>query len=95
MIKKVFSFLFTKKPAYLGSGIRNKFDVGDRVLVSSGGGWEKDFIGTITDGPNSVETRQGEDYMYWVSFEEDQKDIDGDGPYYKAEILSRYLKHAK
>ena len=79
----------------MGAGIRNEFEIGDKVVISAGGGWEKDFTGLIDSVPSSVETRQGEDYMYWVSFDEEQNDTDGDGPYFKAEILSRYIQHAK
>ena len=51
--------------------IRRKFRINEKVIVSSEGGWKNDFTGTITDGPESVETRQGEDYYYWVDFDSD------------------------
>ena len=72
-------------------GIRKKIIVGTRVEVSKNGGWARDSTGVVTDGPESVNTRQGEDYFYFVKFDEPQHDLSEDGPYEKAQILSRYL----
>ena len=72
--------------------LRKSFRIGDRVKVSLAGGWRKDFFGEIICGPESVQTLQGEDYFYWVDFDAPQHDLSEDGPYVKAQILSRYLE---
>lgn len=71
------------------------FAAGARVSVSGiCGGWGNDSTGVIVGEPESVETVQGEDYWYWVQFEVPQHDLSNDGPYYKAQILSRCLTYA-
>jgi hypothetical protein len=75
--------------------LRQAFAVGARVSVSAAcAGFRNDACGVICDGPDPVATVQGEDYWYWVRFDEPQHDSSGDGPYYKAQILSRCLAHA-
>jgi hypothetical protein len=68
------------------------FAVGARVRVPAEAGWRTDFVGTITARPpRQVTTTTGDDWFYWVDFDEGQYDVDGDGPYVDAEILSSYL----
>jgi hypothetical protein len=72
------------------------FSENDRVLVSEHFFWAKGAIGTITRPPAEVlsisgpwndeltrlETSAlGDNVVYWVSFDEPQRDADGDGPY--------------
>lgn len=63
----------------------------DRVKVSSEGGWRENFFGKIISEPQSIQTRQGEDFFYWVEFDVPQHDLSEDGPYSMAQILSKYL----
>jgi hypothetical protein len=73
-----------------------KFSQGDRVFVSLDFFWAKGATGTISTPPAEVTaisgqwdnslTRQehsalGENTVYWVWFDEPQRDADGDGPY--------------
>ena len=75
--------------------LKQHLAVGSRVLVSgASAGWRGDFHGAIASGPEAVETVQGPDYFYWVEFETPQHDLSEDGPYYKAQILGRYLTPA-
>lgn len=74
-------------------GMRKHFESGERVSVSAKGGWSSDFHGVISGGPDSVNTRQGEDFFYWVRFDTPQHDLSEDGPYEEAHILSRYLTY--
>lgn len=67
------------------------FAAGARVSVSAICGWRNDSTGVIVGEPESVATIQGEDYYYWVQFDTPQHDLSNDGPYYKAQILSRCL----
>ena len=71
--------------------LRKTLELGSSVIVSAKGGWQADSLGFIVDGPEPVNTLQGEDYFYWVKFMTPQRDQDNDGPYSKAQILSRYL----
>ena len=73
-----------------------KFKVNDRVRVSGDFFWAKNALGTIGNPPPEVIaisgpwdnglTRQeisalGENTVYWICFDEPQRDADGDGPY--------------
>ncbi|WP_410210958.1 hypothetical protein [Aquirhabdus sp.] len=71
--------------------LKQKFQSGDKVLVSARAGWSSDSVGTINGLPELVETLQGEDFYYWVKFDEPQHDLSVDGPYDTAQILSRSL----
>jgi len=72
--------------------MRQTFPIGTRVFVSATcGGWRDDSRGVICGGPETIQTVQGEDYYYWVQFDAPQHDLSDDGPYYKAQILSRCL----
>jgi hypothetical protein len=72
------------------------FSVGDRVLISPEFFWAKGAAGTISTPPPEVTTLSGpwdDDLtrqersalgaatVYWVWFDEPQRDADGDGPY--------------
>ena len=71
-----------------------KLEIGNRVEVSSKGGWKNDFFGTVVDGPEPVETLKGTENYYWVEFDEPQEDINGPDQYSKAQILSCYINEA-
>ncbi|KJV07417.1 hypothetical protein [Methylocucumis oryzae] len=73
--------------------MRQIFAIGAKVVISgSCGGWRDDSKGVIISAAESVPTVKGEDYFYWVQFDTPQHDLSDDGPYYKAQILSRCLK---
>jgi hypothetical protein len=76
--------------------MRQTFAVGTRVFVSATcGGWRADSHGVIRSGPETVQTVQGADYFYWVEFDVPQHDLSDDGPYYKAQILSRCITQSR
>ncbi len=77
---------------YSPGAMRQDFAIGTRVMVSAiSGGWRDDCLGVISSAPESIQTVQGVDYSYWVKFDTPQHDLSNDGPYYKAQILSRCL----
>ena len=72
------------------------FSIGDRVFISPDFFWAKGATGTISAPPPQVTalsgpwdgglTRKehsalGEATVYWVWFDEPQRDADGDGPF--------------
>jgi hypothetical protein len=76
--------------------MKGKFKPGDRVLISPNFFWAKCAMGTISHPPPEVITLSGpwdenlthqehsalgEATVYWVWFDEPQRDADGDGPY--------------
>jgi hypothetical protein len=76
--------------------MKTKFKPGDRVLISPNFFWAKGATGTISNPPPEVITLSGpwdqnlthqehsslgEATVYWVWFDESQRDADGDGPY--------------
>lgn len=72
--------------------MRQRFKIGARVLVSGPcGGWRNDSKGVVVAEPEPVQTRQGEDFFYWVQFDTPQHDLSNDGPYTKGQVLSRCL----
>ena len=83
--------LSAKGAEYMSGAFVKVFEIGRRVQVSSEGGWKQDCLGTITGGPEPVETLKGPDNYYWVEFDEPQEDINGPDSYSKAQILSCYL----
>jgi len=74
--------------------LRRTFSIGARVCVSAKGGWQRDAPGVVIAGPESVQTLQGEDFYWWVEFLQPERDLDNDGPYSKAQVLSRYIQNA-
>ena len=73
-----------------------KFSLGDRVLVSDDFFWAKGATGTISNPPPEViaisgpwhggltrieRSTLGEATVYWVWFDEPQRDTHGEGPY--------------
>ncbi|MBK6896417.1 MAG: hypothetical protein IPH06_07490 [Alphaproteobacteria bacterium] len=68
-----------------------KFEIGERVIVSSEGGWKNNCPGVITGGPEWVITLEGNEDYFWVTFDTPQEDINDDHKYAKAQILSRYI----
>jgi hypothetical protein len=73
---------------------RKSFSIGARVAVAPSERWKQSFMGTVCDGPESVDTLKGPEYFYWVEFDEPQEDVNGPDRYRKAQILSCYLEHA-
>ena len=81
------------------------YTVGSRVQVMRDpefgpGPWPSEPTGRITESPTGepfgvVETRQGPERLWWVTFDEPQRDTDGDGPYATAQVLERYLRAAE
>ena len=74
--------------------MKKAFALGTRVVVSKDGGWQRDAKGVVVAGPEVIQTLQGEDYYWWVEFEEPERDINGPDQYRKAQILSRYITAA-
>jgi hypothetical protein len=70
-----------------------EFRIGDRVSVSSRGGWKTTFPGTISRHPEPIRTLQGDEYFHWVAFDQPQACIDGDDEYVEAQVLGCYLTH--
>jgi len=75
--------------------MNTKFSEGDRVVVSPEFFWAKGATGTIRQPPSAViqisgpwngltrieDSALGQNVVYWVEFDEPQRDVDGDGPY--------------
>src|ERR1700757_2204102 len=76
--------------------VAKRFSVGNRVLISPDFFWAKGATGTISEPPPEVtfvsgpwdqgltrteHSALGEATVYWVWFDEPQRDADGDGPY--------------
>lgn len=64
------------------------------------GPWPAESTGQIVALPSGdpfsvVETRRGIERMWWIRFDEPQRDVDGDGPYATAQVLERYLRPAE
>jgi len=75
--------------------LRQAFGIGVRVVVAGEcAGFRKNASGTVCEGPEPVQTLQGEDFFYWVEFDTPQHDLSNNGPYPKAQILSRCLTAA-
>jgi hypothetical protein len=83
-----------------------RFSVGDRVLISPDFFWARGATGTISIPPPEVTaisgpwdgglSRQensalGEATVYWVWFDEPQRDTDGDGPFRGGQIHESVL----
>ena len=72
-----------------------QFSVGDRVVVAQDFHWARGALATVAEPPTEVisisgpwdgltrreETALGPQTVYWVWFDEPQRDADGDGPY--------------
>ena len=71
-----------------------EFSVGDKVRVSEHAGWRASFFGTVKSGPESTETRLGISALYWVGFEEPQKNRSEEDKYVQAQISNVYLESA-
>lgn len=79
-----------------------KLGVGSRVRAIQDpefgpGPWPAEPTGLIMASPfgepfEEVATRRGLERTWWVEFDEPQHDADGDGPYYKSQVLERYLQ---
>jgi hypothetical protein len=89
----------------------NTFSDGDRVVVCDDFFWAQGATGTVAAAPpevialsgpweNGGLTRQeqsalGEHTVYWVWFDEPQRDADGDGPYRGGAIWASALHRAQ
>ena len=86
--------------------MKNKFSAGDKVSIANDFHWAKGANGTISEPPDavttisgrwegvltrSVATVRGPMTVYWVWFDEPQRDADGDGPYSGGEIWESAL----
>jgi len=82
------------------------FSAGDRVRVSLEFFWAKGATGTISAPPDEVTAISGKwdggltrlersalgtHTVYWVWFDEPQRDADGDGPYLRGQIWESAL----
>jgi hypothetical protein len=75
--------------------VNKTFSVGDRVVIAADFYWAKGALGTVSEPPPEViaisgpwdgltriqTTALGPETVYWVWFDEPQRDADGDGPY--------------
>ena len=75
--------------------------LGSRVFVRQDpefgpGPWPAEPTGTIVGDPDgatcvTVNTRQGPERMWWVRFDEPQRDAEGDGPYKESQVVEFML----
>jgi len=72
---------------------KKQFNLNDKVLVNSKGGWKRTCVGSICSVAEPVETLQGSEFFYWVEFNEPEEDVNGTDKYSKAQILSQYISH--
>ena len=83
-----------------------KFFDGDRVRVSDDFMWAQGALGTVSPPPKEVIAISGEwdggmtrvevsalgkNVVYWVWFDEPQRDADGDGPYRGGQVWESAL----
>jgi hypothetical protein len=73
--------------------LRQEFSQGTRVHIAAAcRGWRDESVGLICGQAEPVQTAQGDNFFYWVKFDAPQFTMDSDGPYEKAQILSRCLR---
>jgi hypothetical protein len=75
--------------------VNKVFSLGDRVVIAEDFYWAKGTLGTVSDPPPEVISISGpwngltrsqttaldRETVYWVWFDEPQRDADGDRPY--------------
>ena len=86
--------------------MKRRFSAGDRVRVGDDFFWAKGATGTVSAPPDAVTTISGPwdkgltrrevsalgtHTVYWVWFDEPQRDADGDGPYRGGQIWENAL----
>ena len=71
---------------------RKTFALNDRVRVLAEGGWKQAALGKISSAAEPVETLQGHEFFYWVTFDQPQEDVNSPDKYSKAQILSCYIE---
>ena len=64
------------------------------------GPWPAEPTGRVASCPSGepfvvVQTQQGPQRSWWITFDEPQRDADGDGPYNNSQLLDRYLRPAE
>ena len=69
---------------------------GDRVVAIEDtqfpGPWPGRPSGTVVGEPTLVTTMSGPELSYWIRFDVPQRDLDGDGPYDRSQLLERHLE---
>jgi len=86
--------------------VKRRFSAGGRVRVAAGFFWAKGVFGTVSAPPDEVTTISGPwdegliqrevsalgtNPVYWVWFDEPQRDADGDGRYRGGQIWESAL----
>ena len=86
--------------------METRFSAGDRVKIADDFFWAKGATGTISTPPGEIVALSGPwvggltqdevsalgtNTVYWVSFDEPQRDADGDGPYRAGQIWESAL----
>ena len=88
--------------------MRQPFEAGTRVRVSSSYHWARAALGTVREPPaqnvdrangwsgvvREVPSRHGTLLSQWIEFDTPQRDGDGDGPYQAGEIELGHLEPA-
>jgi hypothetical protein len=74
-----------------------RFRAGDRVRARQDalfgpGPWPAEPTGTIVGRRTTVRAAGRTNHLWWVEFDEAQDDLDGFGPYARAQVNERYLE---
>jgi hypothetical protein len=91
--------MVTPTPHPVGTRVRVRRDP-----VYGPGPWPNEPARTVIEAPDGspfylggtpftwATTLQGPELQYWVAFDEPQLDADGDGPYFRSQVLARYVE---
>lgn len=74
-----------------------RFKEGDRVRARQDeehgpGPWPSEPTGVLTTDGVEIESPMGSQRFYWMTFDEPQRDADGDGPYRSSQVNEIYLE---